>query len=101
MVQGELPLDIVGTYYRNGPALFEVCTKPNLVRRRRLPHPPAFPPPPTPQIGGVPLKHPWDGDGLVAAFSFVGNGSVLYRSRFVRTEGYVRYAPAHPLHCHF
>lgn len=54
------PLDLNGTFFRNGPGKFEV--------------------------GGVSV-HPYDGDGLVAAVTF-SNGVVTFRNRFVKTAGF-------------
>lgn len=60
-VAGAIPAELHGTLFRNGPGLLEV--------------------------GGHPLHHPFDGDGLVASFSFK-DGRAFYRSRYVGTEGY-------------
>uniref|UniRef100_A0A7S2S5X2 Dioxygenase n=1 Tax=Rhizochromulina marina TaxID=1034831 RepID=A0A7S2S5X2_9STRA len=57
-----LPEDIRGTYYRNGPGLFEVA--------------------------GDRYQHPFDCDGMVLALSFVGNSTVHFRNRFVRTQSF-------------
>lgn len=62
IVEGELPPDLVGTHYRNGPGKQE-----------------AF---------GVPYDHPFDGDGMVTRFAFDGQ-HVHYRNRFVRTREFV------------
>ncbi|MGK7930102.1 MAG: carotenoid oxygenase family protein [Microcystaceae cyanobacterium] len=62
-IEGHIPTDLSGTLFRNGPGLLEVQ--------------------------GTPLTHPFDGDGMVSAFSFMGDGRVHFRNRFVRTEGYV------------
>lgn len=62
-VEGVLPRELVGgTLYRNGPGLFDRTGR----RKRNL----------------------LDGDGLVQAFRFDGQG-VQYRARFVRTEKFV------------
>lgn len=61
-IDGTIPPELHGTLFRNGPGLLDV--------------------------GGVPLHHPFDGDGLVAAFSFTA-GEVRARSRYVRTTGYL------------
>lgn len=61
-VSGRVPPELSGTLFRNGPGLLDV--------------------------GGQPVMHPFDGDGLAAAFSFEG-GRCRYRSRFVRTAGYL------------
>ena len=60
---GEVPDDLRGVLYRNGPG--------KLVNH------------------GVPYDHLFDGDGMVMRFEFSDNG-VRYTNRFVRTEEYVR-----------
>lgn len=60
-VEGSLPAALAGTYYRNGPGLFER----DGVRKRSI----------------------LDGDGMVQQFRF-REGSVRYRTRFVQTEKY-------------
>ncbi|MCW6035024.1 carotenoid oxygenase family protein [Spirulina subsalsa FACHB-351] len=62
-VEGEVPTQLEGTFFRNGPGLFD--------------------------IGGQSIKHPFDGDGMVCAFSFRG-GRVHFQNRFVRTEGFLK-----------
>lgn len=61
-IEGKIPADLTGTYFRNGPGLLD--------------------------INGYPVKHPFDGDGMVSAIAFQ-NGKAHYRNRFIRTEGYV------------
>ncbi|PSN13488.1 Apocarotenoid-15,15'-oxygenase [filamentous cyanobacterium CCP5] len=61
-IEGEIPADLEGTLYRNGPGLLD--------------------------INGYPIRHPFDGDGMINSFAFK-NGRAFYRNRFVRTEGYV------------
>ncbi|MDJ0592908.1 MAG: carotenoid oxygenase family protein [Pleurocapsa sp. MO_226.B13] len=61
-IEGEIPGELQGTLYRNGPGLLDV--------------------------NGFLLKHPFDGDGMISAISFI-NGHAYYRNRFVRTEGYL------------
>lgn len=61
-ITGNIPKDLRGTLYRNGPAKFEV--------------------------GNVLVKHPWDGDGMITAISISDDG-VWFRNRFVRTKGYL------------
>lgn len=53
----------MGTYYRNGHAKFE-----------------------TPD--GAKVMHPFDADGMVSAATFMGNGTVYFRNRYVRTAGF-------------
>jgi all-trans-8'-apo-beta-carotenal 15,15'-oxygenase len=60
--EGAIPPELHGTLFRNGPGLLD--------------------------IGGYPVHHPFDGDGLVLSFSF-RDGRAFYRSRFVQTEGYL------------
>ncbi|MCU0534382.1 MAG: carotenoid oxygenase family protein [Hydrococcus sp. Prado102] len=62
-IEGEIPNELEGTLFRNGPGLLD--------------------------IHGTPIRHPFDGDGMISAISFQ-NGRVHYRNRFVRTEGYVK-----------
>jgi all-trans-8'-apo-beta-carotenal 15,15'-oxygenase len=61
-IEGVIPPELHGTLFRNGPGLLDV--------------------------GGVPLHHPFDGDGLVSAFRFSA-GQARAQSRYVRTEGYL------------
>ena len=63
-IEGEIPEQLQGTLFRNGPGLLDVQ--------------------------GIPLKHPFDGDGMICAISFLPNGKVHFRNRFVHTEGYVK-----------
>lgn len=64
-VEGEIPRELYGTLYRNGP-----CQK-------TLPR------------AGFRALHLFDGDGLVHAIRFE-NGSATYRGRYARTESFVR-----------
>ncbi len=64
IVEGTLPGDLVGTFYRNGPD-------------------PQYPP----KDGDVP--HWFDGDGMIYAFKFIGDGRVNLRSRWVRTPRFL------------
>jgi all-trans-8'-apo-beta-carotenal 15,15'-oxygenase len=63
----DLPSDFpVGTYYRNGHGRFE-------------------------SDDGIRTQHMFDGDGLISAITFdPAQKRVLFRNRFVRTEGYVK-----------
>lgn len=60
-IEGTLPPGLEGTLFRNGPGLLD--------------------------RGGVSFAHPFDGDGMICAFTFV-EGRVHFRNRHVRTEGY-------------
>ena len=59
LVRGSIPKQISGTFYRNGPGILE--------------------------RGGKWVHHPFDGDGMIAAFKFE-NGKVKLTNRFVRTK---------------
>ncbi len=61
-IDGEIPPELHGTFFRNGPGLLDV--------------------------NGQKLHHPFDGDGMVCAIAF-DQGRAYFRNRFVRTEGYL------------
>ncbi|MBW4526245.1 MAG: carotenoid oxygenase family protein [Phormidium tanganyikae FI6-MK23] len=61
-IEGELPAELSGTLFRNGPGQFEV--------------------------NGERFQHPFDGDGMISAIAF-HNGRAHFRNRFVKTEGYI------------
>ena len=62
-VEGQLPAGLVGTLFRNGPGLLEV--------------------------GSTKLDQPFDGDGMVCSFTFIGDGGVRFSNKYVKTAGYV------------
>ena len=61
-VRGTVPMELQGTFYRNGPGRLE--------------------------RDGHRVHHPFDGDGMIAAMRFE-NGSVSLSNRYVRTEGWL------------
>jgi len=61
-VEGSLPRDLRGTFYRNGPARHE--------------------------RGQARYAHKWDGDGMIQAFVF-RDGTVSHRGRYVATAKYL------------
>ena len=61
-IEGEIPRDLNGSLYRNGPGLFD--------------------------RGGARKPHLLDGDGLVQRLSFV-DGAVHYQNAFVRTAKFI------------
>ncbi|MEL7035979.1 MAG: carotenoid oxygenase family protein [Cyanobacteria bacterium J06592_8] len=61
-ITGEIPPELEGTLYRNGPGLLD--------------------------INGYSIHHPFDGDGMISAIRF-SKGRAHYRNRYVRTQGYV------------
>lgn len=58
--EGAVPPELRGTLFRNGPGLLDVA--------------------------GMPIPHPFDGDGMVVAVTFE-DGRAYYRNRLVRTAG--------------
>ncbi|MBK1989785.1 carotenoid oxygenase family protein [Sphaerospermopsis aphanizomenoides BCCUSP55] len=61
-IEGEIPLELQGTLFRNGPGLLD--------------------------INGQRLHHPFDGDGMISRIT-ITNGRAHFRNRFVETEGYL------------
>ena len=61
-IEGEIPAELSGTVFRNGPGLTD--------------------------INGYRLRHPFDGDGMISSLA-IQDGQAFYRNKFVRTEGYV------------
>jgi all-trans-8'-apo-beta-carotenal 15,15'-oxygenase len=62
LISGSVPQGLTGTLFRNGPGLLD--------------------------INGIPVQHPFDGDGMVCSFTFQ-QGNVYFQNRFVRTAGFV------------
>ena len=62
-VDGKVPADLRGTFFRNGPG-------------RQT-------------IGGTRYGHWFDGDGMLCAFTFPGGGKVHFKNAYVRTPKYV------------
>ncbi len=62
VVKGEVPKELCGTFYRNGPGQLERA--------------------------GTWVHHPFDGDGMIAAMKFK-NGRVQLSNRFIETEAWV------------
>ena len=62
-IEGEVPKELEGTLFRNGPGLLD--------------------------INGTPIHHPFDGDGMISRFTFT-QGKVHYQNRYVKTEGYLK-----------
>ena len=60
-VEGEIPTDLTGTFFRNGPG------------RQR--------------IGSQPYGHWFDGDGMLSVFSFT-NGRAHFKNAYVQTKKY-------------
>ena len=62
-IEGEIPYELQGTLFRNGPGLLD--------------------------IHGISIQHPFDGDGMISSISFK-EGRAYFRNRFVRTEAFVQ-----------
>jgi all-trans-8'-apo-beta-carotenal 15,15'-oxygenase len=60
---GNIPMDLKGTYFKNGHALFEVG------RNKQ------------------PIIHPFDADGMITAVN-IEDGKATFRNRYVGTDGY-------------
>jgi all-trans-8'-apo-beta-carotenal 15,15'-oxygenase len=61
-IEGEIPANLQGTLFRNGPGLLD--------------------------INGQKLHHPFDGDGMICAFTFT-NGKAYFQNRFVKTKAFL------------
>ncbi|HEY9779473.1 MAG TPA: carotenoid oxygenase family protein [Leptolyngbyaceae cyanobacterium] len=61
-VEGEIPQELQGTLFRNGPGLLDV--------------------------NGQRIHHPFDGDGMISAIAF-HNGRAHFRNRYIRTAAYL------------
>ncbi|MBA3921924.1 MAG: carotenoid oxygenase family protein [Nostocaceae cyanobacterium] len=62
-IEGEIPPELHGTLFRNGPGALDV--------------------------NGQLIHHPFDGDGMISAIAF-DHGRAHFRNRFVRTAAYVK-----------
>jgi all-trans-8'-apo-beta-carotenal 15,15'-oxygenase len=61
-IEGEIPPELNGTLFRNGPGLLD--------------------------INGQNIHHPFDGDGMICRIT-LNNGRAHFSNRYVRTPGYV------------
>ncbi|MEC4814768.1 MAG: carotenoid oxygenase family protein [Scytonema sp. PMC 1069.18] len=61
-VEGQIPLELEGTLFRNGPGLLDV--------------------------NGQQIHHPFDGDGMISRITF-SNGRAHFRNRYIRTDAYL------------
>ncbi|OKH29153.1 carotenoid oxygenase family protein [Chroogloeocystis siderophila] len=61
-IEGQIPPELQGTLFRNGPALLD--------------------------INGTPIHHPFDGDGMISAIAFK-DGRAHFRNRFIRTAAFI------------
>jgi all-trans-8'-apo-beta-carotenal 15,15'-oxygenase len=102
IVQGKIPNDLQGTYYRVGPAMFSAGS---IVPPKKSILQPKQPPVADGQDVSRMVRHPFEGDGAVLAITFGASSSsgssdaaesvsgskrrdVTARYRFVRTSGF-------------
>ena len=82
---GQIPSDLIGTYFRSGPAMFSAGSLPppklSLVTPDTQPVPDGEDP-------NRMVKHPFEGDGAVLAVTFHGDNTAAARFRYVRTAGF-------------
>jgi len=82
---GTLPPDLLGSYYRSGPAMFSAGSLPppktSIVQ-------PKQPPLPDGEDPDRMVKHPFDADGAVLGITFSGDGTLTARFRYVRTTAF-------------
>jgi all-trans-8'-apo-beta-carotenal 15,15'-oxygenase len=85
-IQGTVPVDLRGTYFRAGPAMFSagsiVPPKKSIVQPRQ-------PPVPDGEIADRMVLHPFEGDGAVLAVTFSETGDIIVRYKFVKTNGFI------------
>jgi all-trans-8'-apo-beta-carotenal 15,15'-oxygenase len=83
--EGSIPKDLIGSYFRCGPAMFSagsiVPPKASIVQ-------PKSPPVPDGQDPDRMVKHPFEGDGAVLGVTFSGNETAVARFRYVRTNAF-------------
>mmetsp|Transcript_21490 Transcript_21490/g.45195 ORF Transcript_21490/g.45195 Transcript_21490/m.45195 type:complete len:637 (-) Transcript_21490:95-2005(-) len=82
---GALPDDLIGTYYRCGPAMFSAGSllppKNSLVKPKQPPVPDGTDP-------SRMVLHPYEGDGAILAMTFQGEGTATTRFRYIRTNAF-------------
>jgi len=61
-IDGEIPAELTGTLFRNGPGLLD--------------------------INDISVRHPFDGDGMICQITFQ-NGTAYFRNRFIQTKAYL------------
>ena len=83
--QGTIPSDLVGTYFRSGPAMFSAGA---VVPPKKSVVQPKEPPAPDGTDKERMVKHPFDADGGVLGVTFSGDGMASARFRFVRTNAW-------------
>ena len=82
---GVIPPDLVGTYFRSGPAMFSAGS---LLPPKKSIVQPKQPPVRDGQDVERMVKHPFEGDGGILGVTFSGDGTATVRYRFVRTNAF-------------
>jgi len=84
---GQIPEDLVGTYFRSGPAMFSAGS---IVPPKTSPVQPKTPPVPDGQDPERMVSHPFEGDGAILGVTFRGSNTntVTARFRYIRTAGF-------------
>lgn len=83
--EGKIPDDLVGSYFRSGPAMF---TAGSIVPPKATYVRPKAPPAPDGQDPDRMVSHPFEGDGAILGVTFTGSNTATARFRFVRTAGF-------------
>lgn len=82
---GVIPPDLVGTYFRSGPAMFSAGS---LLPPKKSIVQPKQPPARDGKDVERMVKHPFEGDGGILGVTFSGDGTATVRYRFVRTNAF-------------
>lgn len=84
-MEGKIPGDLVGSYFRSGPAMFTAGSilppKASIVQPKTQPIPDG-------QDADRMVSHPFEGDGAILGVTFTGSDAVTARYRFIRTAGF-------------
>ena len=83
---GTIPADLVGTYFRCGPAMFSAGSI--MPPKTSIIQPRDGPPVPDGKNPNRMVKHPFEGDGGVLAVTFRGEEEATARFRYVRTAAF-------------
>ena len=83
--EGEIPGDLIGTYFKSGPAMFTAGSikppKKSIAQPKQDPVPDGTDP-------DRMVAHPFDGDGAILGVTFSGDGTASVRYRYIRTTAY-------------
>lgn len=84
---GQIPADLVGSYFRSGPAMFSAGS---LAPPKTFIVQPKQPPVPDGQDSDRMVRHPFEGDGAVLGVTFTAEGDVIARFRYIRTVAFTK-----------